>query len=130
MAFRLKKITFSGDSELKQAIILRTDIKMGKGKMVAQASHASLMAYLNCTKKEEAIALEWINSGERKIVLKVGSEVELLELHKLCGREKIPCALVVDAGRTQLDPGTSTALGIGPWHEEDINKITGKLKLL
>jgi PTH2 family peptidyl-tRNA hydrolase len=130
MAFRLRKVRLSGDQEIKQAIVVRTDIKMGKGKLVAQASHASLMSYLNCKNKEEAIARDWISTGEKKVVLKVNGETELVALRRLCERERIPCALVVDAGLTQIEPGTSTALGIGPWYGEEINKISGDLKLL
>ena len=42
----------------------------------------------------------------------------------------LPCALIKDAGRTQIEPGTITALGIGPALESDIDKYTKDLKLL
>ncbi|MEM3781673.1 MAG: peptidyl-tRNA hydrolase Pth2 [Candidatus Micrarchaeaceae archaeon] len=116
--------------ELKQAIVVRSDLKMGKGKLVAQASHASLMGYFEAAKRDKKVAKEWLNTGEKKIVLKVSSKEELVSLNSLCSKAHVPCALVIDSGLTQLEPGTPTALGIGPWKSEEIDKITGTLKLL
>ena len=39
-------------------------------------------------------------------------------------------ALITDAGKTVVAPGTRTCLGIGPDEEEKLNSITGKLSLL
>ncbi len=116
--------------EIKQAIILRSDLKMGKGKLVAQAAHASLMSYFRSEKADKAIASEWLETGEKKIVLKVQSEEELKGLFLECESRHMPCALVVDAGLTQLEPGTVTALGIGPWKSDEIDALTHDLKLL
>ena len=112
---------------LKQVIVIRKDIKMGKGKLAVQIAHASLGAYKMAT---EEMRKSWEESGEKKVVLKVGSERELLEIYKKAKRLKLPCFLVRDAGLTQLSPGTITAIGIGPEREEKIDKITGNLKLL
>ncbi|MEM0074625.1 MAG: peptidyl-tRNA hydrolase Pth2 [Candidatus Micrarchaeaceae archaeon] len=116
--------------ELKQAIVIRSDLKMGKGKLVAQASHASLMGYFETAKRYKKIAREWLDTGEKKIVLKVHSKEELLSLYEQCTHANIPCALVIDAGLTQLEPGTATTLSIGPWQSDEIDKITRTLKLL
>lgn len=117
-------------SELKQAIVIRTDLKMGQGKVVAQGSHASLMSYLEVLKKDREVAERWVREGEKKIVLKVESESDLKKLHEAFKFIGVPSALVVDAGLTELPPGTITALGIGPWHSSDIDKFTKPLKLL
>ncbi|MEM3416197.1 MAG: aminoacyl-tRNA hydrolase, partial [Candidatus Micrarchaeaceae archaeon] len=66
----------------------------------------------------------------KKIVLKIDSEDALKRLYEAFKYKKIPCALVSDAGLTELPPGTNTALGIGPWRAEEIDQFTKNLKLL
>lgn len=116
--------------ELKQVIIIRSDLDMNKGKLVAQGAHASLMSYLEAERMDKAIVKEWLDAGEKKIVLKVGDEEALTKFYKAFEFKKIPCALVSDAGLTQLPPGTKTALGIGPWKSSEIDQFTKGLKLL
>lgn len=116
--------------ELKQAIVIRTDLKMGQGKLVAQGSHASLMSYFEVAKINRDVAERWVREGEKKIVLKVDNETDLKKLHEAFKFVGVPSALVSDAGLTQLPPGTITALGIGPWIGSDIDKFTKALKLL
>ena len=72
---------------------------------------------------------QWEGEGQKKIVLKVGSEAELFALFEAMKRE-IPCALIHDAGKTQLEPGTATCFGAGPAEESLINKYCKGLKLL
>jgi PTH2 family peptidyl-tRNA hydrolase len=120
----------SAEDGIKQAIIIRTDLEMGRGKMVAQGSHASLMSFFEAEKADKSLVSAWIMGGEKKIVLKVADEEALLKLYKAFQYKGIPCALVSDAGLTELQPGTKTALGVGPWHAAEINQFTGKLKLL
>ena len=112
---------------MKQAIVVRADLKMSKGKIAAQASHASLDAVMN-SKKE--LVEKWRTEGGKKVVLRVDSEKELLALHKKAKAEKLATALIKDAGHTEVKPGTITALGIGPDTENKIDKITSKLKTL
>lgn len=117
------------EKSIKQVIVMRTDLNMGKGKIAAQASHASLEAYKKTKSKNPEIVNRWEQQGMEKVVLKVNSEKELLEIFENVKKE-IPCALITDAGKTQLESGTKTCLGIGPWDEKIIDKFTGKLKLL
>ena len=112
---------------MKQVIVIREDLKMGKGKIAAQASHASLLAFLKAGILKRK---KWLKEGMKKVVLKVSSEKEILELYKKAKQKKLPSALIKDAGLTQIPPGTITALGIGPAEEKKIDEITGKLKLL
>ena len=116
--------------EIKQVIIVRKDIKMGTGKLAAQVGHAAVMSYLKAKKENEKIAEEWLDTGEKKIVLKVENEESLRKLFGAFEYKKIPCALVTDAGLTQLPPGTVTALGVGPWLTKELNPLTSMLKLL
>lgn len=116
--------------EIKQVIIVRADLDMGKGKLGAQIAHGSVLSYLEAEMKDKKITKEWLDSGQKKIVLKVPDEESLLKLFKAFQFKKVPCALVNDAGLTQLPPGTTTVLGIGPWRSEEIDVFTDKLKLL
>jgi PTH2 family peptidyl-tRNA hydrolase len=100
---------------------------MSEGKKCVQTAHASLGSYEKTDKK---MIKKWVSEGQKKVVLKVDSEKEILDLYKKIKREKIPCFLIEDAGLTELKPGTVTALGIGPEKEEVLDKITGLLKLL
>lgn len=114
---------------MAQAIIIRTDLGMGRGKAAAQAAHASVSALRRCEKEDGETARQWEAEGQKKIVLKVSSEGELLSLYEKMKRE-VPCALIRDAGHTQLEPGTVTCFGAGPADEAKINKYCQDLKLL
>ncbi|MBN2157384.1 MAG: peptidyl-tRNA hydrolase [Candidatus Lokiarchaeota archaeon] len=115
----------------KQAIVIRTDLKMEVGKKCAQACHASLSAAEVSRSKNINIYREWKRvSGQRKIVLKIGSEEEIRKLYYDIVNAGIAAYLVQDAGLTQLEPGTITALGIGPDTSEKIDKFCADLKLL
>lgn len=113
----------------KQAIIVRSDLGLGKGKLAGQSAHASLSAYQLALKRDPDAVSQWEEEGQKKVVLKVGSEEELLSLYEKMKRE-IPCALIRDAGKTQIEPGTLTCFGAGPADESLINRHTKELKLL
>lgn len=111
----------------KQVIVVRSDLKLSKGKTAAQCAHASLEAYKKADKK---IIEMWNMEGEKKVILKAKNLKELLLLKEKCELLKMPHALISDAGLTETKPGTITALGIGPHKDEIINKVTGSLPLL
>ena len=115
---------------MKQAIVVRTDLKMGKGKLAAQVAHASLAAAEAAQKKEPGWYRGWKEEGQAKIVLKVGSYDELEELFKKARSSGLPASMIEDRGLTQVDPGTVTCLGLGPAPDSEIDGITGKLRLL
>lgn len=112
---------------MKQVILLRTDLKLGVGKAGAQIAHASLEA---ASKSKKDALEEWKAEGMKKVVLKVKDEAELLHYHRLAREQKLVTALITDAGRTVLKPGTKTCLAIGPDEDEKIDTVTGKLKVL
>lgn len=113
--------------ELKQVIVVRTDLKMPKGKLATQVAHGSVQAVINSDPK---IVHAWINQGMKKVVLKVGSLKELQALLILAKKQNLKFGLINDAGRTFLPPGTITVLGIGPDEESKIDAVTGQLKML
>ncbi len=116
--------------DYKQVILLRTDLKMGTGKKCAQSCHASLSAADLVRVKEKAVWKQWKDMGQKKIVLKINNLDELHDIIIQLEKEKILFFIVQDAGLTQLPPGTTTAVGIGPVISDKIDKITGDLKLL
>ena len=144
------------DMETKQIIVFRKDLLKGehgirKGKFAGQVAHASLGALLKCFTVEEtsddsviykvqfkkgSILDSWLNGIFTKVVVGVESEQELLDIvaHLEDSKSKgntIPYALITDCGKTEFGGvPTITCLGIGPAMSEDIDTITGGLKLL
>jgi len=114
----------------KQAIIIRTDLKMSKGKIAAQAGHAAVSAAEEARKKHQGWWNSWLEEGQCKVALRVKSEQELLRLEKEAKALNLPSALVTDRGLTEIPPGTITCLGIGPAPSSLIDRITGELPLL
>jgi PTH2 family peptidyl-tRNA hydrolase len=115
--------------EYKQVIILRKDLKMSKGKSAAQASHASVAAAIKSLREKEQDFSIWWKTGQTKIILGVDSEEELIELENKLRTTGVILAKINDAGRTQLPPNTTTALGIGPHANKEVEIITSALKL-
>lgn len=111
----------------KQVILVREDLKLPKGKLASQCSHASVDVTLKSDKK---IVDLWKKEGGKKVVLKVKDEKELLKYKGTAEELGLKTALIKDAGRTVLEPGTITCLGIGPDLEEEIDKVSGKLKMV
>jgi PTH2 family peptidyl-tRNA hydrolase len=111
----------------KQVIVVRSDLRLGKGKLAAQVAHASLESYLRASEKDQK---KWFEENQKKIVLKVENEEKLIEMLEKAKRAGLPSVLIRDAGLTQIPPGTKTAVGIGPAETEKIDRITGELALL
>jgi peptidyl-tRNA hydrolase, PTH2 family len=113
--------------ELKQVTLIRTDLKMSKGKMSAQVAHGAVEAVLKSNKN---IISKWRSLGQKKICLKVESEKDLFKYNQIAKDFGLITALIKDAGHTELKSGTTTVLTIGPDFNEKIDKITRKLKMI
>lgn len=111
---------------VKQVIIVNKGLGMSAGKMAAQVAHASVGAFERA--KHDDIA-RWHEFGVTKIVLQADDAEALTALKAKAKAEKLPHFLVADAGRTEIEAGSITALGIGPAPDSDVDKVTGDLKL-
>jgi PTH2 family peptidyl-tRNA hydrolase len=126
----------------KQVIVMRTDLNMRKGKMIAQGSHASMAfltrngmidsdKFLNIQMTNLKEAQEWMQNSFTKICVGVSSEAELDEIFKKAEDAGLTVHMVVDNGVTEFNGvKTKTCLAIGPHYSDKIDKITGHLKLL
>lgn len=125
--------------EHKQVIILRKDLNMRKGKLVAQGAHASMGAILGqMTQDGEKLVMDlsderlkpWITGRFKKICVYVNSEEELLSLHTKAKEAGMICSLIQDAGLTEFGGvKTYTAVAVGPDREDRVDAITGGLPL-
>ncbi|XP_051539691.1 peptidyl-tRNA hydrolase 2, mitochondrial-like [Myxocyprinus asiaticus] len=115
--------------EFKMILVVRTDLKMGKGKVAAQCSHAAVSAYKQVQRRNPELLKQWEYCGQPKVVVKAPDEDCLLELLTHAKVVGLPVSLIQDAGRTQIAPGSQTVLGVGPGPADLIDKVTGHLKL-
>jgi PTH2 family peptidyl-tRNA hydrolase len=132
--------------ETKQVIIIRKDLNMRKGKMVAQGAHASMAALLDLFEKEDVDdscyrlkallnydwpASKWLEKSFTKICVYVNSEDELLQLYAKAKEKWMLCSLIKDNGTTEFNGiPTYTSVAIGPDEASRIDEITGDLPLL
>ena len=129
----------------KQWIILRKDLKMRKGKMIAQGAHASMSVLLQLMDTTEvdgkanrsfqlpidSAMNEWIAGAFTKIALSVDSEEELVKLYESAKFIGLPCSLIEDNGLTEFNGvKTKTAVAIGPAYPSQVAKLTGHLNML
>lgn len=122
----------------KQIIVMRKDLGMRKGKMIAQGAHAS-MSFLtkrlqnsfNLLEELTHYQVSWIRNSFTKVCVGVDSEQELLEIKRKAEECGLEVHLITDSGATEFKGiPTNTCLSIGPDESEKIDKITGHLKLL
>lgn len=132
-------------NDIKQVIILRKDLNMRKGKMVAQGAHASMAVLLNAGEvitapADSRFVLEfdtnsalhlWMTGSFKKVTCGCNSEAELIELYEKAKAAGLLCSLIQDSGLTEFNGvKTYTAVAIGPDYAENVDPLTGELKLL
>ena len=111
-------------SSLKQVIVVRADLKMPPGKLAAQVAHGSVGAFI-----KSKFGPAWLEQGQAKVVVKVSSLQELLEIERAAKVAKLSSCLIKDEGRTFFHEPTVTVLGLGPAPEQ-MFLMTKDLKLL
>jgi len=117
------------EMEYKQVLVLRQDLAISEGKRAVQVAHGALEAAQVAREKNDKWFREWRREGQRKVVLKARDLEHLRALHEKAKSLKLPCAMIDDAGLTEVPPGTTTCLGIGPAPEHLIDQVTGNLPL-
>jgi peptidyl-tRNA hydrolase, PTH2 family len=116
---------------MKMVTLVRADLKMKPGKLAAQAQHSAVGAALLAFTRFKGVYSEWEATGQKKVILKVSSEQELLALYSKAIQQGLPCYLVKDAGKTTFHgTPTLTCCAIGPGDDYQIDPIVGHLKLL
>ena len=116
--------------QYKMVIAIRTDLKMSKGKIAAQASHAAVICVEEAQRNRQNWLKTWFYEGQKKVVVQVSSKEELELVYQKARSKNLPCSFINDAGMTELPPNTPTAVAIGPAPNENIDRITSNLKLL
>jgi peptidyl-tRNA hydrolase, PTH2 family len=125
----------------KQVIVMRKDLGMRKGKMIAQGAHASLKVLLDAATLDHEharLAIElapamaaWLGGRFTKVCVGVDSEAALDAIVARARQANIPCALIVDAGATEFHGvPTKTCCAVGPAWIDEVDAITGGLPLL
>jgi len=124
----------------KQVIVVRKDLKMRKGKIAAQAAHASMKVFFDRNTGEDRFEMRipldpymvgWVEGDFTKVVVYVESEEELLACYVKANELKLPTALITDSGKTEFNGvATNTCVAIGPAADGKIDQVTGELKLL
>lgn len=115
--------------EFKMILVVRNDLKMGKGKVAAQCSHAAVAAYKQVQRRNPELLKQWEYCGQPKVVVKAPDEETLVNLLGQAREVGLTVSLIQDAGRTQIAPGSRTVLGVGPGPADLIDRVTGDLKL-
>lgn len=126
--------------ETKQVLVIRKDLNMRKGKIAAQAAHASVAVMSNSLIRQEKgfwhfypqeALEEWLLSSFTKICVSVNSEKELKEIYEKALYAGLPKSIIQDSGKTEFNGvPTYTAVAVGPGPIEKVDKITGHLPLL
>ncbi|KAJ0261077.1 Aminoacyl-tRNA hydrolase [Hirschfeldia incana] len=115
--------------DFKMVLVVRNDLKMGKGKIAAQCSHATLGLYKKLVRRAPKALNSWEECAQPKVVVKIETEDEMLDLQERAKSLKLPTHITIDAGRTQIAPNSRTVMAIlGP--VQVVDEVTGGLKLL
>ena len=121
---------FGKDEEYKVVVLVRQDVKMSKGKTAAQACHAAVSCAIQAYRKRPSDFSSWDGAGQKVVCLKVPNKEELFQYKAIADAQGLITSVVQDAGRTEIEPGTITCMGIGPEKESLLDKITGDLTML
>lgn len=129
----------------KQILVIRKDLNVKNvGKLIAQGAHAAVGAFIPretttlVPQPDGSVLLQarltpaqafWFTSQSIKAVVQADDEAHLKAIHQQALDAGLPCVLIEDAGFTEFDRPTLTAVGIGPVDPERVDPITRALRL-
>jgi peptidyl-tRNA hydrolase, PTH2 family len=112
---------------MKQVIVVNEALNLPRGKLAAQVAHAAVAAFLEAKREAQR---SWLTDGMPKVVVRCGSEAELLDIQAQAERLGLPVAPIRDASHTVVAADTLTSVGIGPAGSDAIDAVTRSLKLV
>ena len=116
--------------DYKLVVAVREDLDLSRGKLAVQVAHAAVQAALSTREDHPRWFRAWWKEGQKKVVVAAGGLAELRDLERRAHDLDLATALIEDAGFTELPPGTTTCLGIGPGPSGTVDRVTGSLKLV
>lgn len=125
--------------KIKQVLVIRKDLNMRKGKMAAQAAHASMKVLLDTGNVENDRLIipltndikDWLLGAFTKVCVGVNNEQELIDIYDHAKAAGLNCSIIEDSGLTEFNNvPTLTAVAVGPNWSCDIDEVTGHLPLL
>ena len=121
----------SDNRPVKMVFLVNSALRMGKGKTAAQVGHAAIKAYKHLTKNSTFQVLNaWENQGQPKVCLRCENREALENFKKAFSKRNIETFSIYDAGKTQVPNGSLTVVAVGPFYSDEIDEVTGTLKLL
>jgi len=127
------------DGYIRQVILIRKDLNMRKGMIAAQGAHASMKVFFDQARKFRIFGwafmlipmsltmYRWAIGSFAKVCRYCTSEEELLKAYHDAKAVGLPCALIVDEGRTEFHGvPTLTCVAVGPADADTIDKVIGR----
>lgn len=124
----------AGGEEMKMALVVRKDLKMGAGKAAAQCAHAAVASVEKIHELGPGHPwFDWFDAwrvtGCSKVVLQCPDEEEMMKIASAAKAKNVPFVVIRDAGRTQIAAGSKTVISVGPGPKSVVDTVTGHLKL-
>lgn len=116
--------------DYKLVVAVREDLDLSRGKLAVQAAHAAVQVALATRERHPRWFQAWWREGQKKVVVGVPGVADLHDLERRARDLDLAAAMIEDAGLTELPPGTTTCLGIGPGPNATVDRVTGSLKLV
>jgi len=116
--------------DYKLVVAVREDLGLSRGKLAVQVAHAAVMAALATRERHPRWFRAWWKEGQKKVVVGASGLEELQDLERRARDLDLVAKIVEDAGLTELPPGTTTCLGIGPGPNGTVDRVTRSLKLV